>query len=144
VKRLLVLIALAGAAGCRSQANTSAQAHAAGSAARMIGWRKLGDWSGTGSLQTPSFETATGQLRVRWRAAPAAGTPSSGLRRPFRVSANSAISGRTLEVAVDSPAPGSGTAAVSIEPHEMYLVIEAPNLEWSVSVEEAVSGTPAQ
>jgi hypothetical protein len=100
-------------------------------------WRPIGSWSGRGVLQTEAFIGETGAFRVRWRTfdetAPGAGT--------FRVTLHSSVSGRPLLVAVDHRGAGSNTAMVSEDPREFFLVIQAANLDWSVSVDEAVRAT---
>ena len=97
-------------------------------------WRTLGSWSGHGNTQTESFSSDTGALRVRWETTdeqpPDAGT--------FRLIVNSAISGRSLLVAVDRRGVGRDTSYVTEDPRVFYLVVESANLQWSFTVEEAV------
>lgn len=133
----LALLAVLASVGCRSgrSANERQGARAA-SDVQAVGWRKLGSWAGHGNLQTPSFETVTGQLRVRWRASRPAGSAGGS----FELAAKSAISGRVLQVAVDRTGPGEGTAYVSQDPHDMYMEVESTNLDWSFTVEEAIAG----
>jgi len=71
-------------------------------------------------------------LRVHWTAS---GTGA------FRVSAHSAISGRLLEQVVDHRGPGSGIGYVNQDPHVFYLNIEADRGDWTISVDEGISGT---
>src|SRR3954452_18666604 len=85
-------------------------------------WRPLGSWSGRGSLQTESFTSDTGALRVRWEtkaALPAkAGAPvAPGM---FRLNAHSAISGRLLQQVVDEVGAGRGVGYVQQDPHVFY------------------------
>jgi hypothetical protein len=106
----------------------------------QIGWRPVGTWSGHGDEQTDSFEIESGQFRIKWVASnenPAgAGT--------LKLIAHSAVSGRPLVVALEEHrGNGHGTALVSDEPRPYYIVIESKNLDWTISIEEAVVGQPA-
>ena len=103
-------------------------------------WKKLGEWSGNGNMQTESFIGLTGALRMHWRteneAPKGAGT--------FRLILQSAISGRALQEPVDETGTGGGTAYVAEDPRAFYMSVESTNLDWSFTVEEAVFGTPAE
>jgi hypothetical protein len=145
VRWTLVLVIVLGAA-CGSHGGANGPKPAT-SAPRVVGWRKLGEWSGRGNLQTASMETVTGQLRVRWRATAIPAAAASGVSSGpgmLRISANSAISGRLLQVAVEHDGPGAGVGDVTQDPHDLYMVVESSNLDWSFTVEEAVSGTASQ
>jgi hypothetical protein len=100
-----------------------------------VAWHRLGSWSGVGSLQTESFESGTGSLRVEWKTtnetAPGKGT--------FRLAFHSSISGRELQVAVDRKGTGADTAYVQQDPHVFFAKVESANLEWSFTVDEAVT-----
>ena len=100
-------------------------------------WRPLGSWSGRGSLQTESFTSDTGALRVRWETTlPRADSPAApGV---FRLNAHSAISGRLLQPVVDQAGAGSGVGYVQQDPHVFYVVVESNQLNWTFTVEEAV------
>jgi hypothetical protein len=103
-------------------------------------WKKLGEWSGNGNVQTESFIGLTGALRMRWRteneAPKGAGT--------FRLILQSAISGRTLQEPVDETGTGEGEAYVAEDPRGFYMSVESAHLDWWVSVEEAVFGSPVE
>ena len=86
-------------------------------------------------MQTESFTSESGELRVRWRTARETRT-GQGV---FRLTAHSAISGRPLQLAVDHRGIGQGTSFVDQDPHVFYMVVEADNLDWSFTVEEAVA-----
>ena len=118
--------------GCGPRANPQAQG-----AAPSVVWRPLGSWSGRGSLQTESFTSDTGALRVRWEASlpPGAGGPPPAL---FRVNAHSAISGRLLQPVVEQAGAGSGVGYVQQDPHVFYMVVESNQLNWRFTVEEAI------
>jgi len=130
---IVVAIALvAGACGARAEP-AKAQAQTG------VGWRQLGTWSGRGNAQTASFTSDTGALRVRWQATPASSddagrSPSSS----FRVAAHSAISGRLLQPVVEHAGPGEGVGYVQQDPHVFFMVVEASQLNWTLTVEEAV------
>jgi hypothetical protein len=107
-------------------------------ATRGVMWRPLGSWSGQGSLQTESFTSETGALRVRWATTQpkAEAPPAPG---SFRLNAHSAISGRLLQPVVEQAGVGSGVGYVQQDPHVFYVVVEASQLNWTFTVEEAVS-----
>jgi hypothetical protein len=106
----------------------------------VVVWKKLGEWSGNGNLQTESFIGLTGALRMHWRTeneAPAgAGT--------FKLILQSAISGRALQETVDETGTGEGTAYVAEDPRAFYMSVESSGVDWWVTVEEAVFGTPVE
>ena len=124
-----MMIALAATAlgswGCRSE-------HKADAKRAPVAWQRVGSWSGRGNAQTDSFDIGFSQCRIRWETrderAPGAGT--------FRVTVNSAVSGRELALAVDHRGVGHDLAYVGVDPHFSYLVIESSNVDWSVTVEE--------
>lgn len=98
-------------------------------------WEHLGKWSGKQSIQTESFTGLTGALRVKWEAkGPPDGT--------FHLTIHSSISGRPLQVAVDQKGPGADTAYVNEDPRVFFAVIEAKNMEWAFTIDEAM-GTKA-
>jgi hypothetical protein len=100
-------------------------------------WRKLGTWSGRGSVQTDPFISDTGSLRLRWEtsreAAPGTGT--------FRVILHSDVSGRSLLVAVDVRGVGRDTTYVTEDPRPFFLAVESANLDWTLEADEAVAAT---
>lgn len=100
-------------------------------------WHTLGAWSGRGHSQTGSFDVATGALRLTWeaRSTGATGTPEP---RRLRVILHSAISGRELQTVVDHTGAGAGTAFFEDEPRVSYLVIESEQVEWQVTLAEAL------
>jgi hypothetical protein len=106
-------------------------------AARGVAWRPLGSWSGRGSLQTESFRSETGALRVRWETRlPKA---DAGLAPDvFRLNAHSAISGRLLQQVVEQAGAGSGVGYVQEEPRVFYVVVESNQLSWTFTIEEAI------
>ncbi len=113
-------------------------ARAAQTASASTGWRPLGQWSGSGSRQTESFDVATGALRLRWQTR----TTGASADAPFKVWLYSAISGRPLQLVVDTTGPGSGTAHIADDPRVSYLVVESAQLDWTAALDEAVVTSP--
>ena len=99
-------------------------------------WQPLGSWSGRGNSQTGSFTVETGAMRMRWETRNES-LPGTGT---FRVQLFSAISGRALQMPVDHRGPGRDTTYFQDDPRVSYLVIES-NLEWTLSLDEAISRT---
>ena len=95
-------------------------------------WRRVGSWSGHGNLQTGSFNVETGALRMEWEASHASADAA------FKVSLHSSISGRTLQVIVDHKGAGRDTTYIEDEPRVSYLVVESADLDWTVTLEEAM------
>jgi hypothetical protein len=97
-------------------------------------WNVLGSWSGRGDRQTESFDITTGSLRLIWEARED-GDPAAAR---FRVSLHSAISGRPLQTVVDIRGAGADSARVAADPRVGYLLIEADQVGWRVTLEEGV------
>ena len=121
-------------AACRERAAASAPAP---QAQQQITWRKLGEWSGTGSQQTDSFTSDSGMLRIHWKTTAQAGAPQPG---SFLLTLHSSISGRPLVTAVDEKGPREETTFVSPDPHVFFARIEAAGLDWKFSVDEGYTG----
>ena len=130
VVSLLALPVMAG--GCAAPPARAEQADG-------TAWRALGTWTGTGNRQTESFDVVTGALRLRW-AATATGVGGVG---HFRVWLYSAISGRPLQLVVDSPGAGSGVAHAADDPRVSYLMIDAEGVAWTATLDEAVARASA-
>ena len=133
VRRALAAgLAAAVTAGCGPGTTKTTQG-----AARGVAWRPLGSWSGRGSLQTESFTSETGALRVRWetKVPNAEARPAPGV---FRLNAHSAISGRMLQRVVDQAGAGSGVGYLQSEPRVFYVVVDSNQLSWTFTVEEAI------
>jgi hypothetical protein len=104
-----------------------------------VAWHRLGSWSGRGSLQTESFTSDTGTLRVSWETTSADGRgDATSPPATFRLDAHSAISGRLLQQVVDHAGAGRGVDYVQQDPHVFYLVVESTRLTWQFTVEEAI------
>jgi hypothetical protein len=97
-------------------------------------WRSLGQWTGTGSRQTESFDVASGALRLQWEVR---GTTAGA--GPFRVWLYSAISGRPLQLVVDHKGPGTGTTHLADDPRVSYLVIEGEGVTWTAMLHETAA-----
>ena len=99
-------------------------------------WEPLGSWSGHDNLQTASFVSSSGYLRITWETShetrPHAGT--------FRLTVGSSISGRPLQVVVDFHGVGHNTAYVNEDPRTFYALVESSNVDWKFTVDE---GSPA-
>jgi hypothetical protein len=126
---VLAVVSLSGT-GCSPQ-----HAQADSAVQDRTTWRVLGTWSGRGSTQTGSFDVATGALRLRWETR----NENSRGAGTFRVSLHSAISGRWLQTVADVRGTGSDAVYLADEPRLSYLVIESQNVEWTATLEEAVS-----
>jgi hypothetical protein len=100
-------------------------------------WRRVGSWSGHGNLQTGSFTVETGSLRLLWETRNAPGTEGGA----FKVSLHSSISGRPLQVVIDRKGPGRDTTYIEDEPRVSFFVVEAADLDWTLTLEEAVPAT---
>jgi len=110
----------------------------ANAAPREVGsWRAIGSWSGGGDMQTESFTSDTGSLRVRWQTSHEV-RPGDGT---FRVTLHSAISGRPLAQVVDHRGAGTQTSYVSEDPRVFYVVVDSAGVDWSFTIDEYV-GAP--
>ena len=115
-------------AACRSESGTpSRQA--------ITVTRPAGSWQGRGNM-TIGFGSESGRFQVRWETRnedlPATGT--------FRLTVHSAVSGRPIQVIADHRGPGSGSARVEDDPRPYNLMVESTNVDWSVSIDEEVTG----
>jgi hypothetical protein len=100
-------------------------------------WRKIGSWSGHGPTSTEPFISDTGTLRLQWETRNET-SPGKGV---FQLTVYSDLSGRPLVLAVDHRGIGSNTVYVNEDPRPFYLGIESADLEWSISVDEAIPAT---
>ena len=125
-----LLAVVSAVAWSRAQANQASPQRE-----RTLLWRPLGSWSGHGSRQTESFTSDTGALRVKWETS---ATSPSHSTAPFRLTAHSAISGRPLQQVVEYTGTGNGVGYVQQDPHVFYMVIDAKDLNWKFTVEEAI------
>ena len=107
-------------------------------AAAEITWREIGTWSGRLGQQTESFEVSTTPMRLRWQTT---SETSPGAGR-LTVTLHSTASGRPLQTIVDAHGVSSATVNVADEPRWSYFVIEAADVEWQMTLEQAWSDTP--
>src|SRR5262245_57965972 len=96
-------------------------------------YRAVGTWTGSGHAQSDSFAGASGAYRVTWDTRHTDGRHGPG---KFRLTLNSAISGRELSVVVEQEGAGSNVAYVTTEPRVVYFAVEAQGLEWSFTADE--------
>jgi hypothetical protein len=122
---------LLSASACDAPPARAAQAPVAGATT----WRTLGQWAGSGSRQTESFDVVSGALRLQWSVTSDA--TATAADAPFRVWLYSAISGRPLQLVAESDGPGAGTAHVADDPRVSYLLIEAEGGSWTARLDEA-------
>jgi hypothetical protein len=106
----------------------------------VVMWKQLGTWSGRGNAQTESFIGLTGALRMHWQTR----NESPRGTGTFRLILHSAISGRPLQDTVDEKGQGEGTVYIAEDPRVFYALVESANLDWSLTVEEAVFGSQTE
>jgi len=70
------------------------------------------------------------------------GNEKRGIPRRWSVQGDvhSAVSGRPIALAVEHRGDGRDTAYVTDEPRLYHLVIESSDVDWTVVVQEAVTG----
>ena len=95
-------------------------------------WRKVNTWSGRDRLQSESWPSDTGAMRVRWQTSHAAAGGS------FQLTIHSAISGRPMQTVVDQLGDGEGTAYFSDDPRVFFAVVDSQNLDWTFTIDEPV------
>ena len=78
----------------------------------------------------------SGLWRIKWETRNE-NPPGKGT---FKVIVHSDVSGRPLMQAVEHRGAGHGIAYVAEDPRLYFLVIESTNLDWTVAVEESVTG----
>ncbi len=131
----VVIVVAACASACRGDQPSPV---AERPAAAAIAWRKVGSWSGRLSQQTESFEVSTVAMRLRWQTT---SETSPGAGR-LTVTLHSAVSGRPLQTIADAHGVSSATANVADEPRWCHFVIEAANVEWQMTLEQAFTSDP--
>ena len=106
-------------------------------AEQTIIWDHAGSWSGRGDLETNSFPASSGYLRFTWETSNET-KPGEGR---FKLILGSSISGRPIQVVVDSKGASHDVAYVSEEPRTFYIKVESANEDWKVTVDEGFSAT---
>ena len=105
-------------------------------AQQAVIWERAGSWSGRGNLETNSFPS-NGYLRFTWETSNET-KPGEGR---FKLMLGSSISGRVIQVVVDSKGPGHDVAFVSEEARTFYVKVESANVDWKFTVDEGFSAT---
>jgi hypothetical protein len=100
-------------------------------------WEHSGSWSGRGDLETNSFPASSGYLRFTWETSNET-KPGEGR---FKLILGSSISGRPIQVVVDSKGASHDVAYVSEDPRTFYIKVESANEDWKVIVDEGFSAT---
>jgi hypothetical protein len=131
----VVIVVAALASACRG--DRSGHAAQPGAAAEVT-WREIGTWSGRRSQQTESFEVSTVPMRLRWQTT---SETSPGAGR-LTVTLHSTASGRPLQTIVDAHGVSSAAVDVADEPRWAYFVIEAANVEWQMTLDQAFANAP--
>ena len=101
--------------------------------------RSLGTFQGRGS-QTIGVVSDSGRLRVSWQTKSVRAAGSGN----FHLALHSAVSGRPLQVIVDTRGEGSGSADIAEDPRPFNFMVDSENLDWTITVDEiiAVPATP--
>jgi hypothetical protein len=97
----------------------------------------IGSWTGAGN-HTIGLVSNSGRFRVQWDARADSGT-ADGV---FRLTVNSAVSGRLLQEVVNQQGPGRGSLNFEDDPRPYNLMVESSGLQWTVSVDEVVLVPP--
>ena len=100
-------------------------------------WEHAGSWSGRGDLETNSFPASSGYLRFTWETTNET-KPGEGR---FKLILGSSISGRLIQVVVDSKGAGRDVAYVSEEGRTFYIKVESANEDWKFTVDEGFPAT---
>jgi outer membrane biogenesis lipoprotein LolB len=106
-------------------------------AEQTVIWDHAGSWSGRGNLETNSFPSSSGYLRFTWETSNET-KPGEGR---FKLTLGSSISGRLIQVLVDTQGATRDVSYVSEEPRTFYLKVESANEDWKVTVDEGFSAT---
>ncbi len=95
-------------------------------------WQKVNSWSGRDPVQTESWPSDSGAMRIRWQ------TSHAGAGGSFQLTIHSAISGRPMQTVVDESGDGEGTAYFSDDPRVFFAVVDSKNLDWTFTIDEPV------
>ena len=106
-------------------------------AQQTVIWQHAGSWSGRGDLETESFPASSGYLRFTWETSNET-KPGEGR---FKLILGSSISGRLIQVVVDSKGASHDVAYVSEEARTFYIKVESANEDWKVVVDEGFPAT---
>ena len=100
-------------------------------------WEHAGSWSGHGDLETNSFPASSGYLRFTWETSNET-KPGEGR---FKLILGSSISGRAIQVVVDSKGASRDVAYISEDPRTFYVKVESANEDWKFTVDEGFPAT---
>ena len=100
-------------------------------------WQHAGSWAGRGDFETESFPASSGYFRFTWETSNET-KPGEGR---FKLILGSSISGRPLQVVVDSKGASHDVAYVSEDPRTFYIKVESANEDWKVAVDEGFNAT---
>ena len=109
-------------------------------AQQTVIWQHAGFWSGRGDLETETFPASSGYLRFTWETSNET-KPGEGR---FKLILGSSISGRPLQVVVDSKGASHDVAYVSEDPRTFYTKVESANENWKFTVDEGFPATIEQ
>lgn len=98
--------------------------------AQPAGWRSLKSWSGTGTKQTESFDTASREWRINWSMSDPA-LPGAGILQIFVYDQNDKL----VSLAANTTQPTSDTSYVRGKGN-YHLMINSGNCKWRVTVED--------
>jgi outer membrane biogenesis lipoprotein LolB len=106
-------------------------------AQQTVIWQRAGFWSARGDLESESFPASSGYLRFTWETSNET-KPGEGR---FKLILGSSISGRPIQVVVDSKGASHDVAYVSEDPRTFYIKVESANENWKVTVDEGFPAT---
>jgi hypothetical protein len=128
---MLAVVALLG--GCRSHAPETRQVR------EVDVWKRIGQWSGRGDVQTETFTSDTGGFRVRWETRNE-NPPGTGT---FKVIFRSNDSGRPIIEAVDVHGVGHATTEVADIVRWYFVTVESAHVDWTLTIDEQVRLHPS-
>ncbi len=120
----MTIAALSAAYGCTERPSAAPR--------KETVWRKVNSWSGKDRLQTESWPSDTGAMRIRWQ------TSHAGADGSFQLTIHSAISGRPMQTVVEQTGDGEGTAYFSDDPRVFFAVVDSKHLDWTFTIDEPV------
>jgi hypothetical protein len=106
-------------------------------AQQTVIWQHAGFWSGRGDSETEAFPASSGYLRFTWETSNETKPGEGG----FKLILGSSISGRPLQVVVDSKGASHDVAHVSEDPRTFYIKVESANENWKFTVDEGFPAT---
>jgi hypothetical protein len=126
--RLLLVVALAGAACRPAPADPPAKRTAPTTS------RQLGSWNGD-SNTTLGFVSESGSFRINWTVQ----NKDNAQPGTFLLTLRSGISGRVLKVIAEHRSAGGGSVEFGDDPRLYELLVESNGSNWSISAEETMA-----